>query len=59
MLQIARDITRHADCVVAEEISPRPSVQTRDEVRDWVRDQAWGHHASCTCPIGPASALPR
>jgi choline dehydrogenase len=19
----------------------------------FVRDNAWGHHASCTCPIGP------
>jgi choline dehydrogenase-like flavoprotein len=29
-------------------------VQTDDELRQFVRDNAWGHHASCTCPIGPA-----
>ena len=23
------------------------------ELRDFVRDHAWGHHASCTCAIGP------
>jgi choline dehydrogenase len=56
-VQIARDVMRRADDLalgdlVAEELSPGPSVQTREEVRDWVRDQAWGHHASCTCPIG-------
>ncbi|MGO9155765.1 GMC family oxidoreductase [Mycobacterium sp.] len=51
-VQIARDVMRRAGDLVAEEISPGPSVQTRDEVRDWVRDQAWGHHASCTCRMG-------
>jgi choline dehydrogenase len=53
-VQIARDVMRRAGDVV-EELSPGPSVQTREEVRDWVRDNAWGHHASCSCPIGPAS----
>jgi choline dehydrogenase len=23
-----------------------------DQMRDFVRDRAWGHHASCTCAIG-------
>ena len=23
-----------------------------EELRDYVRYNAWGHHASCTCPIG-------
>ncbi|KAK0620849.1 hypothetical protein B0T14DRAFT_431575 [Immersiella caudata] len=23
-----------------------------EEVKQYVRDQEWGHHASCTCPIG-------
>lgn len=54
-VRIARDVMRRAGDLVAEEVSPGPSVQSREEVRDWVRDQAWGHHASCTCPIGPAS----
>jgi choline dehydrogenase len=52
---IARDVMRRAGDLVQEEVSPGPSVQTGEEVRDWVRDQAWGHHASCTCPMGPAS----
>ena len=53
-VQIARDVMRRAGDLVAEEVWPGPSVQTREQIRDWVRDQAWGHHASCTCPIGPA-----
>jgi choline dehydrogenase len=27
-------------------------VQTDEQLRDFVRYNAWGHHASCTCPIG-------
>lgn len=54
-VQIARDLMRRASDLDAEEIWPGPSVQTREQLRDWVRDQAWGHHASCTCPIGPSS----
>ncbi|KAI9727417.1 MAG: hypothetical protein M1834_008423 [Cirrosporium novae-zelandiae] len=25
---------------------------TDDELKDFIRNEAWGHHASCTCPIG-------
>lgn len=28
-------------------------LQTDDELRDYVRYNAWGHHASCCCAIGP------
>lgn len=36
------------------EIWPGPMV-TDDDLENWVRREAWGHHASCTNPIGPAS----
>lgn len=26
------------------------------QIRDFVRYQSWGHHASCTCAIGPDGA---
>ena len=39
--------------LIEEEEAPGESVQTDDELRTFVRDRAWGHHASCTCPIGP------
>jgi len=35
-----------------DEVWPGPQVQSQDELRDFVRDEAWGHHASCTCKIG-------
>jgi choline dehydrogenase-like flavoprotein len=39
--------------LIEEEEVPGASVQTDDQIREFVRDNAWGHHASCTCPIGP------
>jgi len=31
---------------------PGPSFQSDDKLREFIRDEAWGHHASCTCKIG-------
>jgi choline dehydrogenase len=41
--------------LVAEEELPGDHVQSDEELRQYVRDQAWGHHASCTCAIGARS----
>jgi choline dehydrogenase-like flavoprotein len=32
---------------------PGPGCATDEELRDYARTHAWGHHASCTCAIGP------
>ena len=39
--------------LIAEEELPGEQVQSDEELREFVRKHAWGHHASCTCPIGP------
>ena len=39
--------------LIAEEETPGADVQTTDQLTDFVRWNAWGHHASCTCAIGP------
>jgi choline dehydrogenase-like flavoprotein len=38
--------------LIANEELPGPDVATDDQIAAYVRDHAWGHHASCTCPIG-------
>ena len=38
--------------IAAEEL-PGDGRQSDEELREFVRDNAWGHHASCTCQIGP------
>jgi choline dehydrogenase len=45
-----------ADGLIAEEEQPGDARQTDEELKDYVRTTAWGHHASCTCPIGPREA---
>ncbi|MFL5269660.1 MAG: GMC family oxidoreductase [Stellaceae bacterium] len=42
-----------AEGLIAEEEQPGDARQSDDELKDYVRTTAWGHHASCTCPIGP------
>jgi choline dehydrogenase len=42
-----------AEEAIAEEEQPGEARQSDDELKDYVRTTAWGHHASCTCPIGP------
>ncbi len=44
------------DGLVAAEELPGDQIQTDDELRQFVEDHAWGHHASCTCAIGPRDA---
>ena len=42
---------KQAGLIAAEEL-PGDGVQSDEDLGDFVRYQAWGHHASCTCPIG-------
>ena len=39
--------------LVAEEEFPGEHVTSPRDLKEFVRDHAWGHHASCTCAIGP------
>jgi choline dehydrogenase-like flavoprotein len=39
--------------LIAEEHLPGDDIQGDEQLRDFVRHNAWGHHASCSCPIGP------
>ena len=35
-----------------EEVWPGPNVTTESEMKDFIKKEAWGHHACCTAPIG-------
>ncbi|HEV7821693.1 MAG TPA: GMC oxidoreductase, partial [Burkholderiales bacterium] len=45
-----------AQKLIAEEKMPGTGVATDADIADYVRNTAWGHHASCSCAIGPAGA---
>lgn len=34
------------------EVLPGKAVANDEDIKTYIRDQAWGHHTSCTCPIG-------
>ena len=53
-IETVRDVNRRCGDMIAEELEPGAACATRDEVRQYVRDQAWGHHACGTCCMGPA-----
>jgi choline dehydrogenase len=39
--------------LIAEEELPGLQVQSDKDLQDYIRATAWGHHASCSCAIGP------
>jgi choline dehydrogenase len=39
---------------IADEVWPGPSVQTDEQIEQFIRTSAWGHHACCTNKIGVA-----
>jgi choline dehydrogenase len=54
-IEDARAIMNCLEDDVEAELVPGPEYATREQLRSFVRDQAWGHHASCTAAMGPAS----
>ncbi|MCJ1442291.1 MAG: hypothetical protein MMC23_002784 [Stictis urceolatum] len=34
------------------EENPGPDITTDEDIGQYIKDRAWGHHASCTCAIG-------
>jgi len=39
--------------IIHEEVLPGKDLDSDEDLRTFVRNNAWGHHASCTCAIGP------
>lgn len=53
-VEFVRDLLEPCKDTIIEENIPGPAIKTRGEIAQFVKDNAWGHHASCTCAIGPA-----
>lgn len=53
-VEFVRGMNRRAGPVIREELWPGKEVDGHEDVRRFVRDEAWGHHASCTCRMGRA-----
>lgn len=44
-----------ADGAAEGEISPGPDCETDNALRTFIKNEAWGHHASCSNKMGPPS----
>lgn len=53
-VQFVRSMNRSADSVIRTELCPGERVGDAESVRRFVQDEAWGHHASCSCKMGRA-----
>lgn len=51
-VEFARSLSQRLGDLVTDEVLPGPQVRTRDDLADYVRNEAWGHHACGTCTIG-------
>ncbi|SEN00305.1 choline dehydrogenase [Nitrosospira multiformis] len=54
-VETVRNIIRLSSDVIEEEVLPGPEVKSREDIRRFIENQAWGHHASCTCKMGAAT----
>ena len=55
-VKFVRGIAKHAQLVVKREYHPGLTQVTADnegQIKDWIRREAWGHHACGTCRMGP------
>jgi choline dehydrogenase len=53
-VEFVRQISQN-NAAIAQETIPGPAIGTHDQIVQFVKDNAWGHHASCTNPMGPAN----
>lgn len=51
-IEFVRTLNRASADLFEEEVLPGAGVAGDEAVRQFVEDNAWGHHASCTCAIG-------
>lgn len=53
-VQFVREMNQHLQRagLLTEELIPGPSYKSDDQVREFIQNEAWGHHASCTNKIG-------
>lgn len=54
-IEFVRKVNAKLADIVDTEIWPGPQVDTREKLRQFVKNEAWGHHASCTNRMGRGS----
>jgi choline dehydrogenase len=53
-VRFVRKVSKH-NSAIEKEIIPGPDVANDDQVREFIKNNAWGHHASCSNRMGRPS----
>ncbi len=51
-VKFVRELTDQSDLFIKTEMLPGGEIDQEDEVKQFIKDEAWGHHACGTCKIG-------
>lgn len=53
-VRFVREMNQHLQSagLISKELVPGPDYRADDRVREFIQNEAWGHHASCTNKIG-------
>jgi choline dehydrogenase len=54
-IEFVRKLAEPVRDLIDREVRPGDHVREKEALEEWVEREAWGHHASCTCKIGPRS----
>jgi choline dehydrogenase len=52
-IKLARSINSKLGDIIEKELFPGPNYPGDAGAAEWAKNEAWGHHASCSNPIGP------
>jgi choline dehydrogenase len=51
-IELVRNVNNKVSGLISEELVPGPNYDTREKLKQFVKNEAWGHHASCTNKMG-------
>jgi choline dehydrogenase len=54
-VEFIRQINAQVPDIIDAELKPGPAVQSRADITQYALDECYGHHATCTCKIGPVT----
>jgi len=54
-VQVARQLNAQFSSLTVGELYPGPNFQSAADTATYVKNEAWGHHASCSNPMGKSS----
>jgi len=54
-IKLARGINADLQAFISKEVVPGSTVMDTEDITNFVKNEAWGHHASCSNKMGPRS----